>query len=85
MSTLHIRISDTAKHDIEARAKAAHLSVSEFVRTLIEKSIAEETIGHQAELATALCNHAKIVSQLEAGALRQELVEWEKSLWQSIK
>ena len=85
MESLHIRISGTDKHDIETRAKAAHLSVSEFVRTLIEKSTSEGTIGYQAELAAALCNHDKIVNRIEEGTVRQELVKWEKSLWQTIK
>ena len=85
MESLHIRISGTDKHDIETRAKAAHLSVSEFVRTLIEKSTSEGTIGYQAELAAALCNHAKIVNRIEEGAVRHELVKWEESLWQTIK
>lgn len=85
MELLHIRISSTDKHDIEVRAKAAHLSVSEFIRSLIEKSITEETIGYQAELAAALCNHAKVVNRIEEGVVRLELVKWEETLWQTIK
>jgi len=85
LKTLYIRIDSENKQSIEARAREAHISTSEYVRRLVlQNPSAMSDIVLRQKLVNALCRHAQLVNKMES-PLKKEFTSWEEALWQLIK
>lgn len=83
--TIITRVSPEEKYRIAKAAEHSGLSITEYIRTVLENRETAPNSRLAQSLVRHLCEHAEIIGCVENPALRKRFIDWERSVWQSIE